>query len=94
MVMAMGNLVLSIVKSGGGGRGYVCPKLPQKEDGGVDIWAREEEKQMMSCRWRRRDAKSREREGQDGDGEPCAWRCWEWQWGKGICLLQAPTESR
>jgi hypothetical protein len=31
--MAMGNLVLSIVGSGSGGRGYVCHELPQKEDG-------------------------------------------------------------
>ncbi len=28
MAIAMGNLVLSIVGSGGGGRGYVCRKLP------------------------------------------------------------------
>jgi hypothetical protein len=30
--MAMGNLLLSVVGSGGGGRGYVCRKLPRKED--------------------------------------------------------------
>ncbi len=34
MAMAMGNLVLSVIRIGGGGRGYVhC--LPQKEDGGA-----------------------------------------------------------
>jgi hypothetical protein len=35
MAMAMGNLVLSIIGSGSGGRGYVCRKLSQKEDGGA-----------------------------------------------------------
>jgi hypothetical protein len=37
MAMAMGNLLLSIVGSGGEGRGYVCRELPQKEDGGVGM---------------------------------------------------------
>ncbi len=35
MAMAMGNLMLSIVGSGGGGRGYVRRDLNQKEDGRV-----------------------------------------------------------
>jgi hypothetical protein len=33
--MVMGNLVLIIDESGSGGRGYVCRKLPRKEDEGV-----------------------------------------------------------
>jgi hypothetical protein len=33
-------------------------------------------------RWRRRDTKLREREGQDDNGEPHAQHCWEWRWGK------------
>jgi hypothetical protein len=35
MAMMMVNLVLSVVEIGDGGRGYVCCKLPQKEDGGA-----------------------------------------------------------
>jgi hypothetical protein len=35
MVMAMGNLMLSVVRSSGEGRGYVCRELPQKGDGGA-----------------------------------------------------------
>ncbi len=31
--MAIGNLILSVVGSGGGGRRYVHCELPQKEDG-------------------------------------------------------------
>jgi hypothetical protein len=31
----MGNLMLSIVGIGGGGRGYVCCKFPRKEYRGV-----------------------------------------------------------
>ncbi len=34
---AMRNLVLSVVGIGGGVRGYVYCKLPQKEDGGVGM---------------------------------------------------------
>jgi hypothetical protein len=45
--MVMGNLVLSIVGSDGGGKGYVCCKLSRKEDGGAEIWVKEEEEQSM-----------------------------------------------
>ncbi len=33
--MAMGNIMLSVVGSGGGGRGYVRRELPRKEDEGA-----------------------------------------------------------
>jgi hypothetical protein len=41
MAMVMGNLVLSVVGSGGEGRGYVCRKLPRKEDGGAGRMGKE-----------------------------------------------------
>jgi hypothetical protein len=41
-------------------------------------WAREEEEQTMRHEVERRDAKSRVREVWDGNGEPCAQRCWDW----------------
>jgi hypothetical protein len=37
MAIAMGNLVLSIVGTGSGGRGYVCREFPWKEDGGAGM---------------------------------------------------------
>ncbi len=36
MAMGAGNLVLSIVRSGSGERGYVCLELPRKEDEGAE----------------------------------------------------------
>jgi hypothetical protein len=35
----------------------------------------------------------REKEGWVGIGEPCAQHFQVWQWGKGVCLSQAPMES-
>jgi hypothetical protein len=39
-------------------------------------WAREEEEWTRRKEWEE-DTKIRERRGKDGDGEPCAWCCWE-----------------
>jgi hypothetical protein len=38
-------------------------------------------------KWRRRETKSRDREGRDGDGEPPAQCCRDWRCGEGMFVV-------
>jgi hypothetical protein len=88
--MAMGNLVLSVLGSGGGEGNMFLVSSHGKKMEERKQWVREEEERTM--RHEVKEEGRREREGWVGNGEPCAQYCQECWWGKGICLSRAPME--
>jgi hypothetical protein len=88
----MGNLVLSVLGSGGGEGDMFVPSFHGKKMEERKQWVREEEEQTM--RHKVKEEGQRERERWVGNGEPRAQHCQEWRWGGGDILVASSHGKR